>query len=216
MVQLDQEVVEVTLAVYVQLLCGQSEIGLELVNQGKVAEDHGVVIRVLTAALALIVAKKEGAVFNDGAAESNAKLVLPQLVQPRGRQFTFRLHRIIAEISIERAMKVIGPACGNDVDDPADGASGFNAIGVVDYAKLAHRVSGGRGLLHARGCGHIVRAVNGDKVVVNVLPGKGELGHRFNDHIGAAGSGIADCNARREQREINELTAIHRQIIDLR
>src|SRR5690349_3949464 len=105
MVELEQEVIVVADAVYVQLLGSQSEIGLELVDQRKVAEDHGVVIWVLTAALTFIVAKKEGAVFPDGAAQGNAKLVLPQFVQPGGRQFALRIHRIIAEIFIDRAVQ---------------------------------------------------------------------------------------------------------------
>src|SRR6478735_6838143 len=172
MVQLDQEIIEIALPVHVQLLGGKSKTGLELVDQRKVAEDHGVVIRILTAALTLIVAKKEGAVFPDGAAQGNAKLVLPQLVQSGGRQFAFRVHRIIAEIFIQRAVEIIGAALSNDVHDPADSASGFNAVRVVDYAKLAHRVGGRRGLLHAGSRGDIVRAVNGDKVVMNVLAGK--------------------------------------------
>src|SRR6476646_4798520 len=172
MVQLDQEIIEIALPVYVQLLGGKCVTDIELVDQRKVAEDHGIVIRVLTAALALIVAKKEGAVFADGTAQGNAKLDLPQLVQSGGRQFAFRVHSIIAEIFIQRAVKFIGPALGNDVHDPADSASGFNAVRVVDDAKLAHRVRGWRGLLHAGSRGDIVGAVNGDKVVMNVLAGK--------------------------------------------
>src|SRR4249919_61481 len=101
MVQLYQKIIEVALPVYVQLLGRQSETGLELVDQRKVAEDHRVVIRILTAALAFIVAKKECAIFADGAAQGNAKLVLPQLVQSGRRQFAFRVHRIIAKIFIE-------------------------------------------------------------------------------------------------------------------
>src|SRR5207253_3206177 len=114
-----------------QMFRGQSEIGLELVNKRKVTENHGVVIRVLTPALPFIVAKKEGAVFPDGTAQGNAKLVLPQLVQAGGCQFALCVHRIIAEIFIERAMKVIGAALGDDVDDPTHGASGFNTVSVV-------------------------------------------------------------------------------------
>src|SRR5437868_6890828 len=124
MVQLDQEIIEVAYPVYVQLLRGQSEIRLELVNKRKVAENHGVVIRVLTAALPFIVAKKESAVFPDGTAQGNAKLILSQLIQAGGCQFALCIHRIIAEIFVERAMKVIGTALGNDVDDPTHGAAG--------------------------------------------------------------------------------------------
>src|SRR5215831_1467860 len=100
MVQLEQKIIVVAYSVYIQLFGGQSEIGLELVNLGEVGEDHGVVIRILTAALTFIVAKKESAILLDGAAQGKAKLVLPQFVQPRSRQFAFRIHRIIAEIFI--------------------------------------------------------------------------------------------------------------------
>src|SRR6266851_5055575 len=149
MVQLEQEVIVITLPVLVQLLRSQTKVGLELINQGKVVEDHGVVIRVLAAALAFIVAKEESAVFPDGAAQGEPKLVLPQLVQAGSRQFAAGIHCIIAEIIIQRAVKIVGSALRNDVDDPAYRASSFNTIGVVDHSKLAHRVSGGRGLLHA-------------------------------------------------------------------
>src|SRR5258708_34346966 len=88
-----------------------------------------------------------------------------------------RIHRIVAEILVERAVKVIGSALRDDVDDTANRSSGLNAVGVVDDAKLAYRVSRRRGLLHTRCRGDVVRAVDGNELVVNVLSGKEKLGH---------------------------------------
>src|SRR5882724_5308397 len=149
MVQLEKEIVVIALPVYVQLLGRQSETGLELVDKRKVTENHGVVIWVLTAALAFVVAEKECAVFPDGAAQGKPKLVLPQLIQAGSRQFATGIHCIIAEVFVQRAMQIVGAALGNDVDDASNGASRFNAVGVVDHAKLAHRVRGRGGLLYA-------------------------------------------------------------------
>ena len=50
---------------------------------------------------------------------------------------------------------------------------------------------------------------------MNILSGKGKLGHRFNNHVRAAGSRIADDDAWRQQREINELAAVHGKVLDL-
>src|SRR5882762_450551 len=138
MVQLEQEIIVVALPVYVQLLSGKPETGLELIDQSKVTEDHGVVVWVLTAALAFIVAEKECAVFPDGATQGKPKLVLPQLVQAGRRQFATGIHCIIAEVFVQRAMQIVGAAFGNDVDDASNGTSGFHAVGVVDHAKLAY------------------------------------------------------------------------------
>ncbi len=51
---------------------------------------------------------------------------------------------------------------------------------------------------------------------MNVLAGKGKLSNRFNDHVCAAGRGIANGDTRRQQCEIDELAAIHRKILYLR
>src|SRR5216684_2457804 len=100
MVQLEQEIIVVALPVYVQLLSGKPETGLELIDQSKVTEDHGVVVWVLAAALALIVAEKECAIFPDGTAQGEPKLVLPQLVQAGRRKFATGIHYIVAEIIV--------------------------------------------------------------------------------------------------------------------
>ncbi len=149
MIQLEQEIIVIALPVYVQLFGSQAKISLELIDQGEITEDHRVVIRVFTAALAFIVAEKERAVFTDGAAQCKPELVLPQFVEAWGCQFAAGIHRIIAEIVIQRAMEIVGPALSNDIDDPANRASGFHAVGIVNHAELAHCVRGGRGLLHA-------------------------------------------------------------------
>src|SRR5882724_2453929 len=149
MVQLEQEIIVIALPVYVQLLGRQSETGLELVDQSKVTEDHGVVVWVLAAALAFIIAEKERTVFPDGTAQGEPKLVLPQLVQAGGRKFAAGIHCIIAKIIVQRAVKIVSSALGNDVDDASNGASSFNAVGVVDHAELTHRVRGRCGLLYA-------------------------------------------------------------------
>src|ERR1700756_3287602 len=130
MVQLQQEVIVIALPVYVQLLGSQAKIRLELIDQGEIAEDHRVVIRVLAAALAFIIAEKERAIFPDGATQGESKLILAQLVQAGSRQFTAGIHCIIAEIFVQRAMQVVGSALGNDVDNASNRASSFNAVRV--------------------------------------------------------------------------------------
>src|SRR5258708_36133826 len=104
-------------------------------------------------------------------------------------------------------MQVVRAALSNDVDDASDGASSFNAVGVVDHAKLAHCVRGRCGLLYARSRGNVICAVNGNKVVMNILAGERELGNRFNDHVRAAGGGIANSDAGGQQCEVDELAA---------
>src|ERR1041385_9567047 len=113
-------------------------------------------------------------------------------------------------------MPIIGTALGNDVHNSADCPACFNAVSIVDYAKFTYGISGGRCFLHTGGRRDIVSPIDRNKVVVNVLAGEGELGYRLNDHVGAAGCGVADRNARREESEINELPAVHRQILKLR
>ncbi len=49
---------------------------------------------------------------------------------------------------------------------------------------------------------------------MNILAREGKLGDRLDDHICAAGSGVTDSDARREQREIDELASIYREIFD--
>src|SRR5437870_7686010 len=93
-VQLEQEVIVIAVAGDVELLSGQSKIGLKLVDGRQVAQDHRVVKRVLTPPLPLIVAEEKCVVFLDGTAQGESKLILSQLVEAGGRQFTLGIHGI--------------------------------------------------------------------------------------------------------------------------
>ena len=50
---------------------------------------------------------------------------------------------------------------------------------------------------------------------MNVLACKRQLRHRFNDHVGTAGGGVANRHARRQQGEINELASVDWEILNL-
>ena len=54
------------------------------------------------------------------------------------------------------------------------------------------------------GGGDVIRAIDRDKVEMDVLAGKGELGDRLNDDVRAARGGISDRDSGGEQREIDE------------
>jgi len=82
-IELEREVVVIALAVLIELLGGQSEPGLELIDGGDVGQNDRVVIRILVAPLAFVVAKEKRLVFRNGAAEGEAELVLLQLVEAR-------------------------------------------------------------------------------------------------------------------------------------
>ena len=55
--------------------------GLELIDRRDIVQDDRIVIRRLAAALAFVVAEEERSVLDQGTAEGEAKLILPQLVE---------------------------------------------------------------------------------------------------------------------------------------
>src|SRR5205807_4971402 len=105
-------------------------------------------------------------------------------------------------------MQGVAAAFGDDVHDPADSPSELRAVTAVDDAKLLHCLLGRSGFLDARGGGHVVGAIDRNEVVMNVLARKGKLGDGFDNHIGAAGSGVADCDPWGQEREVDELAAV--------
>src|SRR6266700_7217290 len=215
MIKLEQRIVIVAASRHRELFRWQSKTCLELIDAGEIIQDHGVIKRVFTPALAFIVAEKERTVLSDGTAQSKPKLVLPQLVQVGCRQRAFGVKRVIAKIFVNAAMQVVASALGNNIYNAANGASCLHAVGVVDDTKLADGFLRWSCLLDTGGSGDIVSPIHGDEVVMNVLSGKGKLGHRFNDYVCAPGCGVPHNHARSQQSEVDELTPIHRQILNL-
>src|SRR5215472_13411050 len=128
MVHLDQKVIVIAVASDVQMLRGQAKVGFEQIDAGNVGQDDGVVERVLTAALPFIVAKVEGAVLLEGAAQREAKLVLVQLIESGSGENALGIESIVAEILVHAAVDVIGPALGYDVDDAAHRPASLHAV----------------------------------------------------------------------------------------
>src|SRR5579859_605431 len=187
MVQLDQEIIKVAVARDVEVFGGQAKVALELVDAGEIVQNHGIVKRVFPPPLAFIIGKEECPVLNDWSTQSEAILVLLQLVEPGSGQRAVGVEHVVAEIFVHAAMQVVRSALGYDIHDSAYGPARFHAVGIVDHAEFTHRLFRRRGLLHAGSGGDVVRAVNGNEVEMNVLSGEGKLGHRLNDHVRAAG-----------------------------
>ena len=93
-------------------------------------------------------------------------------------------------------MKNIGAALGDDIDYATHGPPKFRAVTAVDHAEFTHRFLRGSVFLHTRGGGNIIRAIHGDEVVMDILAGKRQLGHGFDNHIRAARGGIANLYPR--------------------
>src|SRR6266851_3093938 len=165
--------------------------------------------------LPFIVAEKESPVFPDRPTQRGTKLVLAELVEALGGQGAGSVQNVVAKILVERAMQAVGAAFRDDVDDAAYRPPELCAVAAVDDPELFHRVLRWRRFLDARGGGHVVRAVDGHKVVVNVLAGERQLGYRLDNHVGAAGGGVADGYPRCQQCEVNELPPVHREVLDL-
>ncbi len=102
-------------------------------------------------------------------------------------------------------MPVIGAAACDDIDDARGGAAEFRGVIRINDAKFLHRFLRRRAALDARRGGDIIRAIHGNKVVMNVLTGERKLGHRLHDHVGASRRSIADGHRRREQRKVDTL-----------
>src|SRR5262245_10917557 len=202
MVQLDEKIVVIAVPRNVEIFRSQPEGGLKRVDAGDIGQDHRVIEGVLASSLAFIIAEEKCAVSFERSAQRKAKLVLVQLVETRRGQHAGGIESIVAKIFVRAAVNVIGAALGDDIHNAADGAPGLHAVGVVDHSEFAYRFFRGRSLLHPRSGRDVVCPVNRNEVVVDVLAGKGKLGHRFNDYVGAAGGGIAHDHSRSQQGEI--------------
>src|SRR5207244_13617858 len=111
---------------------------------------------------------------------------------------------VVGEILVESAVQVVGSALGDDVHDAARGSSELGAVAAVDAPELLHRLLRRRSFLNAGSRRHVISSVDGDEVVVDILPGKGELGNRFDDDICTPRGRIADGDSGREQGKVNE------------
>src|SRR5882672_3549049 len=164
--------------------------------------------------LSFVVGEKESLVFPDGPAQGGAELVLAELIETRCRQGAGSVQHVVAKILVDGAVQTVGAALGDDVNDAAYRPPELRAVAAVDDPEFFHRILRGRRFLNAGGSGHVVRAVDRHKVVVNVLSRERELGHGLDNHIGTAGRGVADGHAGRQQGEVNELPTVHREAFD--
>ena len=107
-------------------------------------------------------------------------------------------------------MQLIGSALRDDVHDAAHGSSELGTVAAVDDPEFLHCLLRRSSFLNAGSGRHVIGSVDGDEVVVNVLPSKGQLGHGFDYDICTPGGCIADGDAGGEQGKVNELAPIDR------
>src|SRR5258708_22671302 len=197
-------------------LRGKAEHGcLYTVDGRDVVQNHGVVVGRLASALAFVVGKNKGFVLLDGHAGGGGKLVLAQCVQAGRGENALRVHHIVAKVFIQCAVPVVRAAFGDDVYNAAHGAAKIRRVVRVNDAEFLHGILGRSAPLNARDRGDVVGTAHGDEIEVDVLTGEGKLGHRLDDDVGAARSGVADLHGRREQSKINELAPVDGEALDL-
>src|SRR5207247_8651534 len=156
----------------------------------------------------------ESLVLLDGPTQGGAELVLTELVETCRRQRAGSVQHVVAEILVDGAVQTVGATLGDHVDDAAYRSPELRAVAAVDDPEFFHRILRRRRFLNAGGSGHVVRAVDRDTVVVDVLSRERQLGHGLDNHIRAAGRGVADSHAGRQQGEVNELPAIYWEAFD--
>src|ERR1700737_5294069 len=177
---------------------------------------HGRIVKGrLTAALRFIISIDKRLVFLQRAADSGAELVLAQNVRPGCLQEVDRVHLVVAEVFVKRAVPLIGAATRNDVHDARGGTSKFRGIIAVDYAKLLYSFLGRSATLNAGRGGNVIGAVDRNEVVMNILSGEGKFGHRLDDYVRISGGCVADRYRGREERENDEFPATHGELDNL-
>src|SRR6266481_5934157 len=164
--------------------------------------------------LSFVIGEEESPISPDGPAQGRAELVLAELVEPRGRQGAGSVQHVVAKILVDGAVQTVGAALGDDVNDASYRPPELRAVTAVDDAEFFHRILRRRRFLNTGGGRHVVRAVDRHKIVMNVLSRERELGHGLDNHIGAAGGGVANGHAGRQQCEVNELATVHREAVD--
>src|SRR5262249_49245761 len=86
-----------------------------------------------------VIHEKERAISFDGAAEGRTELILAERVGLRLRQQERTgVYRIILQILVHGAVKVVRAGFSDDIDDAAQRAPVLGAETVVDNAKFAH------------------------------------------------------------------------------
>ena len=138
---------------------------------------------------ALVVAKKEGAIFVDRSTDTTAKLVLAEFGPSAGSlQNVARIEDVVAEELIRGAVELIGASAGNDADHTAGGTAGLRSVVVGLYRDLVDGFDDGA---HANGSDDalvIVDTVDGvvvESIILTVYREAGGLA----TIVGAAAAG---------------------------
>ena len=179
---------------------------------GRDAHDAGLVEQ-----LALDVGEVEGAVRGQRTAEAGTELLLVH--RQRGvRQGVLAVEGIVAKEAVARAMERVGAASGHDVDVAAERPAELRLAAARHHLELFDRVHAEGNAAQAGGIVVGRQAVDDEAVGEVALAGDGQplTRHRgrFGEQLRAVG--VGGRHAGNEQRQVEEVPAVHRQVLDLR
>ena len=168
----------------------------------------------LSQPLALVIGEEKSLVLLDRPTQRGSELASAILIVLRGLQERARIGGLVAEITVQRTMQVIGARLGNHVDDSAQGAPVLRSEAVVDDAKFTDRFLRRSSPLRACAFVDVVGAIHSDGIAQVAHAAKGDASNiRLRE--GGLNAGSAGRDAGREQCEIHELPAVYRQRLNL-
>ena len=155
--------------------------------------------------------------MTDGTAHVSAKLIDAQRIESGSGEGIVRIHSVVAEVFICRAVHVVATRFGDRAHHRTQVAAIVAGVWAVDDAKFLHPVERGAGPLHAGEADRVVGAVEREEGAMRLAQSaKAKLEYRFEKRrLGCGGRAAADVGGGSQQHEIDEVAACNGKVVNL-